>query len=370
MSDATATWIDTPETLALFLHGLQGAPRVGLDTEFMRVSTFWPDLALVQLQAAGQPGLIDPIGCADLSPLAPLLTAHGCVKIMHSASEDLVALAPIAGAPVAALFDTQVAAAFAGLGPGIGYQRLVQMLLDIEIGKGETRSDWLQRPLTEQQKRYAAIDVVHLPAMHDLLSARLEQRQMSAWCQEDCNRLAAGPVPDEAPHLSFTALWKAPPGTQARLRRLLRWREAIARRINRPRAWIFDNALATSLVETPPTDTEALSSRLRSQRSFPKRELTVLFDLLESPLSDDDLDLPPIPPPIRGEVAQQLAQVRDKVAARALELDLPPALLCPRRLLEAWVRGERTPELDGWRGAVLGDLLPAGSPAPDAVKGV
>jgi ribonuclease D len=359
MTEATAAWIDTPESLALFLGSLGPSPRIGLDTEFMRVNTFWPHLALVQLQAGGAPALIDPIGCGDLSPLAPLLTAAGCVKIMHSASEDLVALAPITGAPMVALFDTQVAAAFAGLGAGIGYQRLVQMLLDVEIGKGETRSDWLQRPLTEQQKLYAAIDVVHLPAMHDLLCAKLEQRHMTAWCQEDCDRLAAGPVPDDEPHLSFTALWKAPPETQARLRRLLRWREALARRINRPRSWIFDNALATSLIETPPADTEALSSRMRGQRSFPRRELVALFDLLESPLSDSDLDLPPIPPPIRGEPAQQLAEVRDKVAARAVELELPPALLCPRRVLETWVRGGRSTELVGWRGTVLGDLLPA-----------
>ncbi len=357
MNQPTAAWIDTAAGLSALLSRLPGSTRVGLDTEFMRVNTFWPDLALVQLQADGPPALIDPIGCGDLAPLAPLLTDAARVKIMHSASEDLVALAPISGAPIAALFDTQIAAAFAGLGPGIGYQRLVQMLLDIEIGKGETRSDWLQRPLTEQQKLYAVIDVVHLPAMHDLLSAKLEQRCMAAWFQEDCDRLAAGPAPDDEPHLPFTALWKSSPEVQASLRRLLRWREALARRINRPRTWIFDNALATSLVETPPTDADALASRMRGSRSFPKRELQPLFELLESPLTDEELELPPIPPPIRGEPAQLLTQLRDKVAARAAELDLPPALLCPRRLLEARVRGEQPPELAGWRGRALGDLL-------------
>lgn len=357
MTEATAEWIDTAPGLSALLARIAGSTRVGLDTEFMRVNTFWPDLALVQLESDGPPALIDPVGCGDLAALAPLLTDADCVKIMHSASEDLVALAPVAGAPIAALFDTQIAATFAGLGPGIGYQRLVQMLLDVEIGKGETRSDWLQRPLTEQQKLYAAIDVLHLPAMHDLLSAKLEQRNMAAWCQEDCDRLAAGPAPDDELHLPFTALWKSPLELQARLRRLLRWREALARRINRPRSWIFDNALATSLVETPPVDTEALSTRMRGQRSFPKRELVVLFDLLAAPLADGELDLPPIPSPIRGEPAQLLAQVRDKVAVRATELDLPPALLCPRRLLETWVRGGHSAELEGWRGEVLGDLL-------------
>jgi ribonuclease D len=352
-----ALWIDTATHLVELAGRLHGASRVGLDTEFMRVNTFWPELALVQLQADGAPVLVDPVGCGDLSALAPLLTDATRIKVMHSASEDLVALAPVAGAPLAGLFDTQVAATFAGLGAGIGYQRLVQTLLGIEIGKGETRSDWLQRPLTEQQKRYAAIDVVHLPAMHDLLAAKLEQRRMATWCQEDCDRLCAGAAPDDEPHLAFTALWKSPPEVQARLRRLLRWREALARRINRPRAWIFDNALATSLVESPPADSDALSARMRGQRSFPRRELLPLFDLLGAPLTEEEQALPPIPPPIRGEPAQRMAQARDRVAARAAELDLPPALVCPRRMLEAWVRGERSPELAGWRGEVLGDLL-------------
>jgi len=352
-------WIDTEDALAGLLSRLAGERRVGLDTEFMRVNTFWPELALVQLQAGDSAVLVDPLACPDLSPLAALLTDPGCVKIMHSASEDLVALAPISRAPIASLFDTQIAAAFAGLGAGLGYRRLLQALLDIEIGKDETRSDWLQRPLTEQQMRYAAVDVEHLPALHDALAERLAQRGMSDWCREDCERFAAGVVADDEPHLAFTSLWKSPLELQARLRRLLRWREALARRINRPRLWIFDNALATSLVETPPAQSEALATRLRGQRSFPRRELGNLFDLLMAPLEADDVDLPTIASPIRGDPAQRMAQARDRVAARALELDLPPALLCPRRLLEAWVRGIRLPELDGWRGEVLQECLPA-----------
>lgn len=356
-------WIDNAEALASLISRTGGLPHVGLDTEFMRVNTFWPELALVQLQAYGEPALIDPVAFDDLAPLGALLTDGTCVKIMHSASEDLVALAPIARAPIAGLFDTQIASAFAGLGPGIGYQRLVQTLLEIEIGKGETRSDWLQRPLTEQQRLYAAVDVEHLPAMHSILADKLRQRGMAAWCREDCDRLAAGTIDDAQPHLSFTALWKLLLEDQARLRRLLRWRESLARRINRPRLWIFDNAVATSLIETPPAQAELLATRLRRQRSFPKRELGALFDLLTAPLDAEDKQVPPIAAPIRGEPAQRLSEARERIAARAVELDLPPALLCPRRLLEAWVRGERSPELDGWRGEVLRDLLPDLPPA-------
>jgi ribonuclease D len=277
---------------------------------------------------------------------------------MHSASEDLVALAPISRAPIAALFDTQIASAFAGLGAGLGYQKLVQLELGIDIEKGETRSDWLRRPLSPEQMGYAAIDVLHLPALHDRLLARLEARGMTAWCQEDCDRLAAGfEASDTQPHLSFTALWKAPPEQQAQLRRLLLWRDALARRIDRPRQWIFDNAQAGSLIENPPDQTAALTSRLAGARSFPKRELGNLFELLQAPLRDEDMQLPPIPAPIRGEPDRLLKLLREQVNARAAALDLPPGLVASRRVLEAHVRGERPAELDGWRGQVLAQTL-------------
>jgi len=359
-------WLDSPAAFEAALASLDAGSRasddlarVGLDTEFMRVNTFYPELALVQL---GRPNevawLIDPKPCAPLDALGALLRSPACVKIMHSASEDLVALAPISQAPLAALFDTQIAAAFAGLGAGLGYQKLVALELGIDIEKGETRSDWLRRPLSADQLRYAAIDVLHLPALHDALLGRLDQRNMLDWCQEDCDRLAQGfDADDPQPHLSFTALSKAPVEQQARLRRLLLWRDALARRIDRPRQWIFDNAQATSLIEAPPDQPAALTARLTGARSFPKRELGNLFELLGAPLSDDELLLPPIPAPIRGEAERAFKALRERVNARAIELDLPPGLLASRRVLEAQVRGERPPELDGWRGQVLAEAL-------------
>jgi ribonuclease D len=361
MPDTTVEWIDSVETLTRLLEQLDAAPVIGLDTEFMRVHTFWPELALVQVQVGARTALIDPKANVDLRTLsARVRRADGCV-VMHSASEDLVALAPLAPAgepPLAGLFDTQIAAAFAGLGPGLGYQRLVAELLGVELEKGETRSDWLKRPLSAQQLVYAAADVDHLPALHAELEARLARRSMRAWFQEDCDRLCAGSGADDLqPHLAFAAMWRAPPEQQARLRRLLRWREALARRIDRPRSWIFDNAVAGSLIETPPADAGALGERLRGQRSFPRREVGALFDLLNAPLTADDLVLPPIPAPIRGDAAQRLNEARTRAAARASELDLPPALLCPRRLLEAWVREEQPPELAGWRGQALAGCL-------------
>lgn len=354
-------WIDTPAAFAARLDTAVNEARVGLDTEFMRTDTYWPRLALLQWRDTRATVLADPLACGELPGLAALLESHRCVKIMHSASEDLVALSTVASVPVAGLFDTQVAAAFAGLGSGMGYQKLVAQLLGVELDKGETRSDWLRRPLSESQRHYAAADVLHLPALHDALLARLSARGMLEWCVEDCTRLVAqSRATDPQPHLAFTALWQAPPAAQARLRRLLLWREDLARRIDRPRLWVLDNATAGHLATEPPARGEALIEQVRGQRSLPRRELPALLAVLnDESMQAQDACLP-IPGPLRGEAQRRFDALRGAVARRAEALDLPASLLAPRRLLEAEVRGEPVAEWSGWRGRVLAEALQAG----------
>lgn len=355
-------WIDGRTALEDFVAAAGAAPRLALDTEFMRVRTFWPQLALLQLGFGGRVALIDPLALPALDPLAPLLGDAARPVLMHSASEDLVVLAPIANGPVRGLFDTQVAAAYAGLGAGIGYQRLVAEVLGLEIGKDETRSDWLARPLSPKQLAYAEADVQHLEALHDALLERLDRRGMLARCREDCARLAANaadPALPADPHWDFRNGWKLPLPIQARLRELLLWREATARRIDRPRLWLFDNPAAIALVQAPPATPHELGERLRTQKGFPKRELGALFELLSAPLPAVPADFRPIPTPLAGAQEQRFDRLREIAARLAAELDLPAALLAPRRLLEAVVRGEKPPELDGWRGDVLGAAIAA-----------
>lgn len=353
-------WIDDTATLEARCADLAGAPRIGLDTEFMRVDRYWPRLALIQCEGGGRIDLIDPLALDDLEPVGAWLRAPRPAKIMHGASEDLVALAPIAGAPIAGLFDTQIAAAFAGFGAGIGYQRLCAELLGIEVEKGEQRSDWLRRPLSERQRHYAANDVRHLEALHERLLERLEHRGMLAWALADCERLAQSAedaAEPENPHHDFRSLWRWPIERQARLARLLAWREATARRLDRPRSWLLDNPTAVDLVEREPKSPGELAARLASMRGFPKRQLGALFDLLSAPLTDADLAITPIPPPLDPAEEDRFEALRAAVARIAGELDLPAALLAPRRVLERVARDPATPALDGWRRAVLADAI-------------
>jgi ribonuclease D len=354
-----AAWIDRREALLDYMR--HEGSLIGLDTEFMRTDSFFPKLALIQTEIDGQIALIDPLSETDLSSLSARLADPATVSIMHSASEDLDALAPLLPNSLGQLFDTQIAAAFAGLGAGMGYQKLVLTLVGVEIPKGETRSDWLQRPLSPQQLEYAAQDVVYLPDLQSQLKARLEQRGYARWHAEDCERMldrARHREADPQPQLAYRMAADWTREQQALLRRLLVWREATARRIDKPRPWILDDTRLLEFALTPPTTNEEVMERGRGLRALRGTERTDLLDILQSPLSDSDLGFEPIPPAPTTQERRAISALKDVVIRRAAELDIPDGLLCSRRHLESlWLSRKWPATLEGWRREVLHDAL-------------
>ena len=356
-----AVWIDRTETL----HELSRHPGrlIGLDTEFMRTDTFAPKLALIQIEIAGHIALIDPIGDIDMGDLGARLGDPRTISIMHSASEDLDALSPLLPNSLGTLFDTQIAAAFAGLGPGLGYQKLVLAVCHVDLPKGETRSDWLQRPLSDSQLEYAAQDVVHLPALHADLSARLADRGFTDWHAEDCARLverARHREPDLQPQTSFRGAADWSREQQALLRRLLIWRDATARRIDKPRPWILDDPRLLDLSASPPSNVNDLAERARGLRALRGEQRTELFEELIRPLTDKELEFDAIPAAADSDERRMIRSLKEIVTARASELDIPEGLLCSRRHLETLYVSRRWPAaLEGWREAILRDALMA-----------
>ncbi len=285
-------WIDRTDAL---LELMPEAPATfGLDTEFMRISTFFPRLALIQVVFGERIALIDPVAKAiELDALGEVLADPARLVVMHSASEDVEALATRFPRGVGQLFDTQIAAAFAGLGAGSGYQKLVREILGVDLPKAETRSDWLRRPLSPQQIEYAAHDVIYLPALHAALAARVAERGYTAWLVEDCARLIerarrrdADPEPQTA--LRGAADWQLP--RQAMLRRVLRWREATARRTDTPRPWILDDSTALDLSSRPPKSDADLAERTKGLRGLRSALRAELAELLARPIDDDELN--------------------------------------------------------------------------------
>jgi len=341
-------WIDDAAELAHRLQEWRGQPRVGLDTEFIRERTYYPQLALVQLSVPGEILLADPLAPGIAAALAPLLADRGTTKIMHSASEDLQAFARGVGTLPAPLFDTQVGAAMAGLGGGLGYQKLVEAVTGVALEKGETRSDWLRRPLSDSQLRYAAEDVAHLHELHDAIEPKLRALGRLDWLRADGD--------DPLPHLAVRSAQTLDAAGQARLRRLLRWRDAEARRADRPKSWVLDNELAVQLSRRPFPAFAAFNAMLDANPRAPRKSRRELFELVDAPLTEEEAALP-----LNRAVdldKQRLKQMQEAVAGLAGALGVPEALLCARRHLEQLLEGRGWPaSLEGWRRSLLEPAL-------------
>ncbi|UGB39481.1 ribonuclease D [Frateuria soli] len=355
---APATWIDRRETLDAWLAELPPDAALGVDTEFMRRNTFHPQLALLQLGWNGRYALVDPQAFEIRDALRPRLAAGPAVAVMHSAGEDLEALAPLLPEGPGTLFDTQVAAAFVGMGLGLSYRALVAELVGVELDKGETRSDWLQRPLTESQRLYATLDVVYLEPVHAQLAARLAERGRAAWHAEDCERLkrrANAHEGDPQPQRSFRAAADWPREQQALLRRVLLWRDRSARTLDRPRPWLLEDALALGFAQNPPSSLAELDQRSRGQRALRSAQRAELFELLRpAPDAQELAATAAIPLPVPGVGKKALGAMKDTVDRLAGELELPAGLLCPRKVLEEYLVTREWPEfLEGWRRGVL-----------------
>jgi ribonuclease D len=356
-----ADWIAERSELEQWLADLSSGAVLGLDTEFMRRHTFYPQLALLQLGLKERYALVDPLAFDIGTTLQPLESAS-VITLMHSASEDLETLSPWLPLGPRVLFDTQIAAAFVGMGLGLSYRALVAELVGVELDKGETRSDWLQRPLTASQYDYATLDVVYLEAIYYSLAERLAQRDRTAWHAEDCERLKRKSCPregDPQPQLAYRNAAEWPRKQQALLRRILLWRDATARRLDKPRPWLLEDALVLNITQQPPQTLDELEQRCAGQRALRSQQREELFELLQPRVTAEEIDatanIPPFP---QGKTKPALAAMKQCVDILAAQLDLPPGLLCSRRVLEELVVTARWPEaLEGWRRGVLYDRL-------------
>ncbi|WP_031370562.1 ribonuclease D [Lysobacter antibioticus] len=358
-------WINTPA--ALQAHFEVKPERIGLDTEFIRERTYWPQLALVQIAIESADGdeptilLVDPLRPGIAEALAPILADEAILKIVHSPSEDLVAFKHACGVVPKPLFDTQQAAALAGIGSGLGYQKLVEQLTGVALAKGETRSDWMRRPLSPSQLEYAADDVRHLFAMLDALDGLLAPLGRRAWLDEDAARTvfnAENEAPERWPHLSMRSAQFLDLPAQRRLVRLLRWRDAYARDSDRPRSWILDNELAVSIARQVPADRDALQRQLDAHPKAPRKLGDAIWTALSTELADEDQT--PDAGVAETRDKQRLRQLQEAVATRSAALGLPDGVLASRRWLEALLdHGDWPDALSGWRRAALEpDLAP------------
>lgn len=348
--------IESDSALAHLLDRAAGSRAVMVDTEFMRRNTFFPQVALLQLcfedgDAAGVAWLVDPLRIGDTSPLQALLASPEVVKVLHSASEDLEVFQNWLGVLPRPLFDTQRAAAMAGLEFGMGYSAVVAQLCGEELPKGETRSDWLQRPLTESQCHYAAQDVIYLLPVYRELERRCRELDRLDWVLEDgetATRTLATAAPDY--FRKIKSAWKLQPRQLAVLRAVCDWREATARHRDKPRGWIIDDKACLQLAQVMPQDFQQLRARVELPPAVLRRQGETLLELVAEQLQLPEAELPDqLPAPLDARQRDQLKRMKQRVCAIAEGLGVAPQVLLAARDYETLLRGSAQ-EPDYWQG--------------------
>lgn len=355
--------ITSSEALISLCSKLKNKDLIALDTEFVRVDTFYSCAGLIQLNDGEQVYLIDPVAIDDLTPLADVFVAD-IIVIMHSCSEDIELLERLTGVVPKYLFDTQIAMALLGKAFSLSYQSLVELYCDITIDKGETRSDWTKRPLTESQLHYAALDVEYLITIARQLIEELNGLERLAWLFEETQTLIAK-IQSDAPYYSkVKSAWKLNTDQLKRLNRVIEWREHRARQQNVPRGRVIKDEHCLNLVLAAPETAHELADIQGIGGATIRKYGEQLLGLLHTPNPELDDNIRRLPKPLPKHSRDLVKHLKSTSKAIAERQNIAPELLVRKKdiefLVRCWLNKEFyvLPEsLSGWRKSVVGNEL-------------
>lgn len=352
-------WIDEAAQWPALAAAARGAGQLAIDTEFVRRRTYHAQLGLLQLAVGNQVWLLDPLQWDAAREVGELLADEGLTKLIHAGGEDIEVLTRWTGQRPRRLIDTQIAAQMIGAGGQIGYQKLVAERLGVALSKGEQQSDWLRRPLTAQQCRYAADDVRYLQPLAAAVLGDVEQMGRRSWLEEECERQVERVLapPPAWPHLAERHAGQYPVAVQYRLGELLRWRNEEAERRDKPRSWILPNATVVALAFAGPSARPAIIKALREAGRREPEQDAERFARMLAEFGDAPDDFPPAAAPLEGEQKGALTRLRAELEQLAAQHGLAPEFLATRISLEARVRDGSWPDgLGQWRLQLLEGL--------------
>jgi len=359
----TIQYINRPEQLTNLCEQIQQEPWIALDTEFLREKTYYPKFCLLQIAAPGWVACVDPLTIDDLTPLFDAIYNPNIVKVLHSCRQDLEIFYQITGRIPEPVFDTQIAAPLLGLQENPGYAMLVSTFLNVNLSKAHTRTDWTQRPLSQDQIQYAADDVIYLCKIYTMMCEQLQTLGRLSWLDSDFAALNNPELYQLSPEnawLKIRGKNKLTGRQLSILQTLSEWRERSAQAENKPRNWLFPDDMLLELAKLQPlTTTDLAKIRNINERSV-NRYGKVICELIDAarqrppkPLKEKD-----------GAVkkTQQHEAVMDVLSAvvriRAEENSLNPIILATRKDLEQLVFGDTACTLlHGWRYNMAGKEL-------------
>jgi len=345
--------------LAALCDRMADADYVTVDTEFMRESTYWPVLCLVQICDGEEAAAIDPMAPGlDMGPLLDLLVDNEDVlKIFHAGGQDIEIVYNLTGRTPYPMFDTQVAAMALGQGEQIGYSNLVDSWLGIAVDKGARFTDWARRPLDARQIEYAIGDVTHLARIFPKMLERLRKTGRGAWLDQEMERLSDPANYANDPDLAWKRV-RLPgrnPEVLGRLKAIARWREEEARAKDLPRGRLAKDETLADLASHPPRKQSDLAKVRGLSASWAGNDIggRLMAALATAvPLSADELPPREDRKPGLGKEGALVADLlKLLLKIRARDIDVAPRLLARGDELEALAAGARSglAMLNGWR---------------------
>ncbi|QLF70038.1 ribonuclease D [Peteryoungia desertarenae] len=258
--------IETTAALEEACSRLAQSDFITIDTEFLRETTFWPELCLIQMACPGYEVIVDPLAKGlDLAPFFALMGNPAVTKVFHAARQDIEIIFHLGKLIPHPIFDTQVAAMVCGFGDSVSYDQLVQKVKNVHIDKTSRFTDWSRRPLSEKQLDYALADVTHLRDVYLKLKAELEREGRAEWLTEEMAILESQETYDLHPNDAWQRLKMRlrKPQELAVMQYVAAWREREARSRNVPRSRVLKDDAIYEIAQQQPKDTEALG-RLRT----------------------------------------------------------------------------------------------------------
>ena len=356
-------YIDSDAALARFCAELRHAGCCAIDTEFIRESTYYPELALIQIASDTALGCIDPLAIEDFTPLIEALIDAGLLKVFHSSSQDLEILYQRFDRVPMPVFDTQLAAAVLGYNHQVSYADLVQQICGVQLEKKHTRANWTRRPLSRDELDYAMDDVRYLLEVFRKLETRLEETRRRDWIDKDL-RAMSDPANYE---VDVESLWKRLRGVQKlkgeRLQianLLCQWREFEARRSNRPRRWIAKDDAIVEIARHKPTDLKALGRIPELPEKTVKRHGKALLKIVAEAAQSDASKWPRHDRKPAFDAAELALGDCLMGLCRAIadENDIALATLATRKDIDNLIQNQKSSRLtQGWRFAMAGERL-------------
>jgi ribonuclease D len=343
---------------------------LGIDTEFMSEGRYRPLLCLIQLAVPNGDGsrveLVDPFDRPPVEPLAEVLADPEIEVVMHAARQDVAILRRTLGTEIRGLFDTQLAAGFAGLSASLGYGALLDQLLGVKLKKGEGFTKWDRRPLTPQQVRYARDDVTHIIQLAGAIKERLEESGRLEWVLEECR-----PLEDASDERDAREVWRRLPRvnqlsgqSRAVAREVAAWREKVAQQEDKPPSTVVSDQAVVAISRSAPHSVD----KLRDVRGLYAKAIKRWGNEIVAAVRRGEKAEPPAKEQGGGfsvaADAPVIALCEALVRARALEAGLAYELIASRadltRIAVAARLSRPEPEvrtLQGWRRELVGEEL-------------